>query len=106
MYSELLRRAVAGQGDGLRSATDQQLQTLLEERRSKMGPWSAGPVDANGGRPDAAAEIALQLEYDLVLLELCRARGIASDPDRFSQPVLERRRLERALTTAVVSDSP
>lgn len=104
MYSELLRRVVAGRGDGLRSVTDQQLQALLQDRRRRMDTVSGGPVDTAGGRADAAASLAAQLEYDLVLLELCRARGIESDPGRFGQPAVERQRLERALTKAA-SDS-
>ena len=100
MYSELLRKIVGERREAFRAATDLQLQILLQENRNKMGAPSARPVDTRGGRPDAAAELALQLEYDLVLLELCRARGIASDPDRFGRPLLERRRLERALAIA------
>ena len=100
MYSELLRRVMAGRGGGLRSATDEQLRELLQDRRKRMDSIASGPVDTAGGQADPAASLAAQLEYDLVLLELCRARGIASDPGRFGRPAVERRRLERALTTA------
>jgi hypothetical protein len=100
MYSELLRKVPTGRGDWFLAFTDQQLQTLLQERRDEVGILSAGSVDRRHGRADVTAELALQLEYDRILLALFRTRGIASDPDRFGRHVLERRRLERALATA------
>ena len=41
--------------------------------------------------------LALEVAYDVALLELARLVGVESDPDRFEQPQLERARLEGAL---------
>jgi hypothetical protein len=41
--------------------------------------------------------LALQIGYDIALLELARLVGIESDPTRFEQPELERKRVEQAL---------
>ncbi len=50
--------------------------------------------------PDPAAVpvvLALQIGYDVALLELACLVGIETDPNRFEQPELERKRVERAL---------
>jgi hypothetical protein len=41
--------------------------------------------------------LALQIGYDVALLELAKAVGIESEPSRFDQPERERDRLRRAL---------
>jgi hypothetical protein len=41
--------------------------------------------------------LALQIGYDVALLELAKAVGIESGPSRFDQPERERDRLRRAL---------
>jgi hypothetical protein len=50
------------------------------------------------GAPDTVSVVlALQIAYDLALVELARAVGVETDPNRFEQPQPERERLERAL---------
>ena len=44
-----------------------------------------------------AEDLALELDHDRMLLRLCRALGIESDPSRFVNPLAERDRLERIL---------
>ncbi len=51
--------------------------------------------------------LALQIGYDVALLELARMIGIDTDPSRFEQPEQERERLERALgALGVILESP
>ena len=61
-----------------------------------------------GIRPDGDADtvpvvLALQIAYDVALLELARVVGVDTDPSRFEQPQLERERLERALGALGIS---
>ena len=44
-----------------------------------------------------AEDLALELDHDRMLLRLCRALGIDSDPVRFANPPAERERLESLL---------
>jgi len=50
--------------------------------------------------------LALQIGYDVALLELAQVVGVDTDPVRFDQPQLERERLERALTALGISLDP
>ena len=49
-----------------------------------------------------AEDLALELDHDRMLLRLCRALGIESDPSRFVNPLAERDRLEEQLRQAGV----
>ena len=49
-----------------------------------------------------AEDLALELDHDRMLLRLCRALGIESDPSRFVNPLAERDRLEKLLRQAGV----
>jgi len=42
-------------------------------------------------------DLALELDHDRMLLRLCVALGIESDPSRFANPLAERARLENLL---------
>jgi hypothetical protein len=42
------------------------------------------------------AVLALEIGYDVALIELARVVGVATDPSRFDQPQRERDRLEEA----------
>ena len=42
-------------------------------------------------------DLALELDHDRMLLRLCAALGIESDPSRFANPLAERARLENLL---------
>jgi hypothetical protein len=47
--------------------------------------------------PDAVPVVlALEIGYDVALMELARVVGVDTDPSRFDQPQRERRRLEHA----------
>jgi len=47
-------------------------------------------------------DLALELDHDRMLLRLCSALGIESDPTRFANPLAERARLENLLRNAGV----
>jgi hypothetical protein len=49
-----------------------------------------------------AEDLALELDHDRMLLRLCTAMGIESDPTRFVNPLAERERLEGLLRRAGV----
>jgi hypothetical protein len=49
------------------------------------------------GNDTVPAVLALQIGYDVALLELAEAMGIESGPSRFEQPERERDRLRHAL---------
>jgi hypothetical protein len=51
------------------------------------------------GEP-AFRALAAQVSYDRSLIKLCEIFGIATSPDRFSDALTERRRLERELVHA------
>jgi hypothetical protein len=53
--------------------------------------WPGGDVDT------VSAVLALQVGYDVALLELATVMGIDSGPGRFEQPERERNRLRTAL---------
>ena len=44
-----------------------------------------------------AEDLALELDHDRMLLRLCSAMGIESEPARFANPLAERARLEELL---------
>ena len=46
--------------------------------------------------------MALELDHDRMLLRLCTAMGIESEPERFGNPLVERERLEQRLREAGV----
>jgi hypothetical protein len=47
--------------------------------------------------------LALEIGYDIALLEVAQRNGVQSDPSRFEQPQQERERLERALRDRGIS---
>jgi len=47
-----------------------------------------------------AEDLALELDHDRMLLRLCSATGIETDPSRFDNPLAERERLEDLLRAA------
>ncbi len=49
-----------------------------------------------------AEDLALELDHDRMLLRLCTALGIESDPTRFVNPLAERERLEDLLLSVGV----
>ncbi len=77
----------------LPSSRDELVVVLLQYRRGLNGN---GSDDGNG----VAEELALELDHDRMLLRLCRALGIESGPERFTNPLAERERLEALLRDA------
>src|SRR6202012_1353777 len=52
---------------------------------------------ADDGEHMMAEDLALELDHDRMLLRLCTAMGIESEPQRFGNPLAERERLEQRL---------
>jgi hypothetical protein len=106
MYAQLLEAALrqrpaepAPPDEGVRVALARVAQTHreLEQRRG---------VDQDAEA--VAAELALQIGYDVALVELAQSLGIETGPSRFEQPLQERRRLEGELRELgiTVDDAP
>jgi len=91
MYSELLLGLCADVDPvSLPTSRDELVVILLQCRRRLNGHG------AEGGRI-MAEDLALELDHDRMLLRLCAAVGIESDPSRFVNPLAERERLEDLL---------
>ena len=90
MYSDLL---AASLDDPVTPDTPpgELLVELLDCRRRLVA--SSDPTRP----PRSAADLAVHLAYDRSLIEFCRARGIDTDPSRFSDLHRERHRLEDEL---------
>lgn len=93
MYTQLLEAAFAQRPAPGPGATEQDAH---EEVLRSRGELQRGvPV---GTEPDTVpVALALQIGYDVALLDLARLVGIDTEPERFEQPQQERERLERAL---------
>ena len=91
MYSELLSELCADP-DPVRLPTsrDEFVEILLQCRRRLHRHG------AELGR-SMAEDLALELDHDRMLIRLCSAMGIQSDPSRFVIPLVERARLEGLL---------
>jgi hypothetical protein len=94
MYSELLAGLCADADPlPLPSSRDELVVILLQYRRRMSGQGlDSGHV--------MAEDLALELDHDRMLVRLCTAMGIETDPDRFSNPLAERDRLEELLRDA------
>jgi hypothetical protein len=91
MYSELLAGLCADVDPlPLPVSRDELVVILLQCRRRMNG---------HGGEDDhmMAEDLALELDHDRMLLRLCTAMGIESEPERFGNPLVERERLEDQL---------
>jgi len=96
MYSELLSELCADMDPvDLPTSRDQLVVVLLQCRRRLRG---------HGMDPShvMAEDLALELDHDRMLLRLCTALGIESEPGRFGNPLAERERLEARLRAAGV----
>lgn len=96
MYSELLSVLCADMDPvELPTSRDELVVVLLQCRRRLHGHGlEQGHV--------MAEDLALELDHDRMLLRLCTALGIESEPDRFANPLAERERLEARLRAAGV----
>ena len=92
MYQRFLGMALdeASDGDGLTSG-EALVQLLL--CRSQLHQRSDDPDRSSG----AASALGEELDYDISLLRLARLLGIEVDVQAFSQPSIERSRLEDAI---------
>ncbi len=91
MYSELLAGLCADVDPlPLPVSRDELVVILLQSRRRMNG---------QGGEGDhmMTEDLALELDHDRMLLRLCTALGIESEPGRFGNPLAERERLEQRL---------
>ena len=96
MYSELLAGLCADVDPlPLPVSRDELVVILLQCRRRIAG-------HGDDGEHIMAEDLALELDHDRMLLRLCRALGIESDPSRFVNPLAERDRLEQLLRLAGV----
>ena len=96
MYSELLCGLCADVDPvELPASKDELVVVLLQCRRRLLGH---DPEEASF----MAEDLALELDHDRMLLRLCRALGIESDPSHFVNPLAERDRLEKQLRQAGV----
>jgi hypothetical protein len=93
MYTQLLEAAF-GQlpAHGAGATEDSALEEVIRCRRELEEGVPPGTD------PDTVPVVlALQIGYDVALLNLARVVGIDTDANRFEQPQQERDRLERAL---------
>ncbi len=91
MYSELLAE-VCGDVDPvpLPVSRDELVVILLQTRR-RLNEQGAE------GEHIMTEDLALELDHDRMLLRLCTAMGIETEPERFGNPLVERERLEQRL---------
>ena len=94
MYSELLTE-ICGDVDPLPLpvSRDELVVILLQTRRRLNEQGGQGKQ----GEHMMAEDLALELDHDRMLLRLCTAVGIESEPERFGNPLVERERLEQRL---------
>jgi len=105
MYTQLLDAASRQHQPAMDGAGES--QALDEVLRCRRELEEGIPPD--GDADTVPVVLALQIAYDVALLELAGVVGVDTDPSRFEQPQLERERLERAfgalgLSLEVVAD--
>jgi len=94
MYSELLTGLCEDVDPvPLPSSKDELVVILLQFRRGLNG-------NGTRGGHGISEDLALELDHDRMLLRLCSALGIESNPERFANPLAERARLEALLREA------
>ena len=92
MYTQLLDAAL---GQRPRREPEPSRSDAVQEVRRCRQKLKSGVPEHN---VDAVpAVLALEIGYDVALLELAEVVGIESQPNRFEQPERERDRLRRAL---------
>jgi hypothetical protein len=102
MYSELLSGLCADMDPvQLPTSRDELVVILLQCRRRLQGHEHDHGQELDHGHV-MAEDLALELDHDRMLLRLCAAMGIESDPTRFVNPLAERARLEALLRRAGV----
>lgn len=104
MYSELLSGLCADMDPvQLPTSRDELVVILLQCRRRLQGHEHEHDHGQELDHGHVMAEdLALELDHDRMLLRLCAAMDIESDPTRFVNPLAERARLEALLRRAGV----
>jgi hypothetical protein len=98
MYTQLLEAAV---GQRQQARADDEGRAVAEVLRCRFELEEGAPPELD---PDAVPVVlALQVGYDVALLELARLMGVETDPSRFEQPQRERERIEHALSDRGIS---
>jgi hypothetical protein len=92
MYSELLAGLCADVDPLPLPVSRDELVVILLQCRRRMDGHDSGEGDHM-----MAEDLALELDHDRMLLRLCTALGIESEPERFGNPLVERERLESQL---------
>jgi hypothetical protein len=101
MYTQLLSAAFGQCSPGAAGATEHGAVDKVLRCRSEL------ECALPSSEPDAvSAVLALEVAYDVALLQLAGVVGVESDPDRFVQPLLERARVEGALRERGISLEP
>jgi hypothetical protein len=91
MYSELLAGLCADVDPLPLPVSKDELVVILLQTRRRLN-------EQGGGSEHMMTEdLALELDHDRMLLRLCTALGIESEPGRFGNPLVERERLEQRL---------
>jgi hypothetical protein len=92
MYTQLLDAALGQRPPFQTDMTEERAVEQVVRCREELAEGVPPGID-----PDTVpAVLALQIAYDVALLELARVVGVDSGAARFEQPRLERERLERA----------
>jgi hypothetical protein len=91
MYSELLAGLCADVDPLPLPVSKDELVVILLQCRRRMNGLD-GAADHM-----MAEDLALELDHDRMLLRLCTAMGIETEPERFGNPLVERERLENQL---------
>jgi hypothetical protein len=91
MYSELLVGLCADVDPLPLPVSRDELVVILLQTRRRLNEHDGD------GEHMMAEDLALELDHDRMLLRLCTAMGIESEPERFGNPLVERERLESQL---------
>jgi hypothetical protein len=93
MYTHLLGAARGQRGSRTRGSGGDVALAEAKRCRSELRAGLPPGLD-----PDAVPEVlALEIGYDVALIELAENLGVQTDPSRFEQPEHERERLEKEL---------
>ena len=92
MYSELLAGLCADVDPLPLPVSKDELVVILLQSRRRLNEQGGGE-----GENIMTEDLALELDHDRMLLRLCTALGIETDPERFGNPLVERDRLEQRL---------
>jgi len=99
MYAELLMVARAHRRDRESAVIPTLARELTSLRTARL-------LSASKSGDEVAGDLAHQLAYDLVLLELCDAADVGWSPAGFDRPLVERERLEAAIRQAGIDIGP